>query len=188
MDASTTPPHTAPPASGWRGPRAAARASPCRSLQIPVLSAQAATTCGKAGSGAPICHTRGVRRQSCLLSSRSGRGRSSVALVFDLDHLKRRGMNRHLDPAPLGIAAVDLVAAVVDLDPAHRPAVRFGQPRQRPPAAASRPSARSSRRRPSAAAAGRTASKARIVSVFLMGQTPRCGHLEQPCAAKLTGS
>lgn len=49
-----------------------------------------------------------------------------LIFVFELDHLEHRRMDGQLDPAPIGVASVDLVAAVVDLDAAHRSAVLFG--------------------------------------------------------------
>src|SRR5690606_3207934 len=51
-----------------------------------------------------------------------------LVLVFHLDYLKCPGVDCRLDPAPCGIAAIDLVATVVDLDAAHRPAILFRQP------------------------------------------------------------
>ena len=35
-----------------------------------------------------------------------------LVLVFELDHLERRRMNGHLDPAPLGVAAVDPTSSI----------------------------------------------------------------------------
>ena len=49
-------------------------------------------------------------------------------LVFDLDHLKRAGVDYHLDATSLPVRAPYLIAAVVDLDAPHRPSDFFGKP------------------------------------------------------------
>ena len=52
-------------------------------------------------------------------------GAMVLVLVFELDHLQRCRMDLHLDRPTVCIAAVDFIAAVIDLDTPHRPSI-FG--------------------------------------------------------------
>src|SRR5690606_29295401 len=65
-----------------------------------------------------------------VLSALTGAPIISV-LVFDLDHLKRAGIDRHLDAASFPVCAFYLVAAVVDFDAPHHPSVFFREPHYR---------------------------------------------------------